>query len=42
LKVSDKSNKAYYGKEVSPADIIVKNAASNPGSERLREAVERS
>jgi hypothetical protein len=41
LKVIGKSNKAYYGKEVSPVDIIMKNAASNQGSERLREAAER-
>ena len=32
LKVSEDSNKAYYGKAVSSVDIIVKNAASNPGS----------
>ena len=35
LKVSDKSNKDYYGKAVSPLDIVVKNAASNPGSAAL-------
>jgi lipid-binding SYLF domain-containing protein len=35
LKVSDKSNKAYYGKAVSPLDIVVKNEASNPGSASL-------
>jgi len=35
LKVSDKSNKAYYGKAVSPLDIVVKNEASNPGSAGL-------
>lgn len=37
VKVSADSNKAYYGKEVSPLDIIVKNAVSNPGSAKLRE-----
>jgi len=35
LKVSEKSNKAYYGKAVSPLDIVVKNEASNPGSAGL-------
>ena len=35
IKVSDKSNKAYYGKAVSPLDILVKNEASNPGSAGL-------
>jgi len=35
IKVSDDSNKAYYGKPVSPVDIIVKSAASNQGSANL-------
>jgi len=35
LKVSDKANKDYYGKAVSPLDIVVKNAASNPGAAPL-------
>lgn len=39
VKVSDGSNKAYYGKAVSPLDIIVKGAVSNPGSAKLREAL---
>jgi lipid-binding SYLF domain-containing protein len=36
VKVSADSNKAYYGKEVSPVDIIVKNEVSNPGTAKLR------
>ena len=35
LKVNEKANKAYYGKAVSPLDIVVKNEASNPGSASL-------
>jgi lipid-binding SYLF domain-containing protein len=35
IKVSEDSNKAYYGKPVSPVEIIVKNAASNQGSAKL-------
>ena len=35
LKVNEKANKAYYGKAVSPLDIVVKNEASNPGSATL-------
>jgi lipid-binding SYLF domain-containing protein len=38
LKVSDKSNKAYYGKPVRPVDIIVKRSVSNPKSAELRAA----
>jgi lipid-binding SYLF domain-containing protein len=39
VRVNDDSNKAYYGKAVGPVDIIAKNAVSNPGSARLREAL---
>jgi SH3 domain-containing YSC84-like protein 1 len=42
LKVSDKSNKAYYGKAVSPLDIVVKNEASNEGSAMLRDELKKS
>jgi len=38
-KVNDDSNKAYYGKAVSLVEIIAKNAVSNPGSAKLREAI---
>ena len=41
IKVSADSNKAYYGKAVSPVDIIVKNAASNKGSAKLLEELKK-
>jgi len=39
VKTKDKWNKAYYGKAVSPVDIIVKGSVSNPGSKNLRTSV---
>ncbi|MCJ7538653.1 MAG: lipid-binding SYLF domain-containing protein [Desulfobacterales bacterium] len=39
FNTKDKWNEAYYGKAVSPADIIVKRSVSNPGSRALRESV---
>jgi lipid-binding SYLF domain-containing protein len=39
IKTKDKWNEAYYGKAVSPADIIVKRSVSNPGSKALRTRV---
>ena len=42
LKVSDDSNKAYYDQAVSPVDIIVKKTVSNPGSDKLREALKKA
>ncbi len=39
IKTKDKWNVAYYGKAVSPVDIFVKHAVSNPGSKELRERV---
>lgn len=38
-RVNDDSNKAYYGKAVGLVDIIGKNAVSNLGSAKLREAL---
>jgi lipid-binding SYLF domain-containing protein len=38
-RVNADSNKAYYGKAVSLVDIIPKNAVSNPGSAKLRQAL---
>jgi lipid-binding SYLF domain-containing protein len=35
-------NKAYYGKELSPVDILVKKAASNEGAERLQETLKKA
>ncbi len=34
--VRDSLNRAYYGKEVRPADIIVSHAVSNRGADELR------
>jgi lipid-binding SYLF domain-containing protein len=39
IKTKDKWNEAYYGKAVSPADIIVKRSVSNSGSKALRASV---
>ena len=39
IKTKDKWNEAYYGKAVSPADIIVKRSVGNPGSKALRASV---
>ena len=36
LDVRDSLNHAYYGKAVTPVDILVKNAASNKGAANLR------
>jgi SH3 domain-containing YSC84-like protein 1 len=41
IKVSSDSNSAYYGKAVSPLDIIVKHAASNEGSAKLLEELKK-
>jgi lipid-binding SYLF domain-containing protein len=39
VKTRDGWNQAYYGKAVTPVDIFVKHAVSNPGSGELRTAV---
>lgn len=39
VKSNYKWNQAYYGKEVSPVDIIQKKLVSNPGSAELRNTV---
>ena len=39
FKTKDKWNEAYYGKAVSPVDIIVKRSVSNPGSKDLRTSI---
>jgi lipid-binding SYLF domain-containing protein len=39
IATRDKWNKTYYGKTVTPSDILVKNSAGNPGSGELREAL---
>jgi SH3 domain-containing YSC84-like protein 1 len=42
VDVRDSLNKAYYRKEVSPVDIIVKKEVSNKGSAELREALKKA
>lgn len=39
IDVNDDWNKAYYGKEVRPTDILVKKEVSNPHSDALRKAL---
>lgn len=39
IKTKDKFNAAYYGKTVSPTDIIVRQSAINPDADALRAAV---
>jgi len=39
ISTKDKWNEAYYGKTVSPVDVIVKRSVSNPGSKALRTRV---
>lgn len=41
IKVNDSSNRAYYGQEVRPIDILVRHAVSNPGSAELRQELAR-
>lgn len=40
IAVSNDSNRAYYGKDVRPTDIIIKHSVSNPESAALRKTVE--
>ena len=42
LSVRDSLNKAYYGKEVSPIDIIVRHSVSNRGATPLREELKKA
>lgn len=42
VKVSDKSNSAYYGKPVRPVDIFVARTVSNPKAAELRAALTRA
>jgi lipid-binding SYLF domain-containing protein len=41
VDVRDGLNKAYYGKPVTPTDILVKHDVSNPQANKLRESVAR-
>ena len=42
VDVRDGLNKAYYGEDVRPVDIIVKKAVSNKGSDQLRAEVKKA
>ncbi len=42
ISTKDKWNTAYYGKAVTPVDILVKRSVSNPGSKELRETVDKA
>ena len=42
IAVRDESNRHYYGKEVRPTDILVKQAVGNPHSAGLRAALARA
>jgi lipid-binding SYLF domain-containing protein len=39
LDIREKLNSAYYGKAVTPVDILVKREVSNSASSRLQEAL---
>ena len=39
IKVNGDWNRAYYGKDARPVDILVKNDVSNPKSAKLRQAL---
>jgi len=41
IGVRDSLNRAYYRKEVSPVDIVIKKSVNNPGSADLRGALKR-
>jgi lipid-binding SYLF domain-containing protein len=41
VTVSNESNKAYYGKDVRPTDIVVKKEVGNPKSIKLRNAADK-
>lgn len=42
VAVRDSLNKAYYGRDVRPKDIIVKHTVSNRGSDELRATLKRA
>jgi lipid-binding SYLF domain-containing protein len=39
ISVNNKWNQAYYGKKVTPVDILVRHSATNPGAGPLIEEV---
>jgi len=42
LSVLENLNKAYYGKEATPVDIIVRRSVNNKGADRLREELKKA
>ena len=42
IDVRESLNKAYYGKAVTPIDIIVKHSVSNKGADPLREELKKA
>jgi SH3 domain-containing YSC84-like protein 1 len=42
MQVRDSLNKAYYGKEVSPKDILIRKLVGEPGANELRSALEKA
>ena len=42
LSVRDSLNKAYYGKEATPVDIIVRRSVTNKEADRLREELKKA
>ena len=42
LSVRDSLNRAYYGKETSPADIIIRRSAKNRDADPLREEIRKA
>ena len=41
LSVRDNLNKAYFGRETTPVDIIVRRSVENKGADRLREEIKK-
>jgi lipid-binding SYLF domain-containing protein len=42
LSLGDSLNKAYYGKEATPVDIIIRRSVQNSGADRLREEIKKA
>jgi lipid-binding SYLF domain-containing protein len=42
LSVGDSLNKAYYGKDATPTDIIIRRSVQNSGADRLREEIKKA
>ena len=42
VSTRDNWNNAYYGKTVTPVDILVKRTVDNPGSKQLRETLDKA